>query len=62
VTPVRAYGLAFDAPVLGSADPWALALSGAAMIAIFRFKIAMIPTIADCSGVGIVIYLAGVIA
>ncbi len=29
---------------------------------IFRFKIGMIPTIAGCSGVGIVMYLAGVIA
>jgi chromate transporter len=61
VTPVRAYGFAFDAPVLGSADPWALALSVAAMIAIFRLKIGMIPTIAGCSGTGIVLYLAGVI-
>jgi len=62
VTPVRAYGLAFDAPVLGSADLWALALSVAAMIAIFQFKIGMIPTIAACSGAGIVLYLVGVIA
>ncbi len=62
VTPVRFSGLAFDAPVLRSADPWALALSVAAMIAIFRFKIGVIPTIAACSGAGIVLYLAGVIA
>ena len=61
VTPVRFYGLAFDAPVLWSADPWALALSVAAMIAIFHVKIGMIPTIAACSGAGIVLYLAGVI-
>ena len=62
LTPVRAYGLAFDAPVLASVNPWALALAIAAIIAIFRFKTGMIPTIAGCSGVGIVLYVAGVIA
>jgi hypothetical protein len=31
------------------------------MIAIFHLKIGMIPTIAACSGAGIVLYLAGVI-
>jgi len=48
--------------VLGSVDPWALALSVVAMVAIFRFKIGMIPTIALCSGTGIVLFLAGVTA
>src|SRR4029077_3984634 len=37
--PVRSYGFAFDAPQLTSVDLWALALSTAAMIAIFRFKV-----------------------
>ncbi len=36
--PVRTLGLSFDAPVLASLNPWALALSAATMIAIFRFK------------------------
>ena len=62
VRPVRGFGLAFEAPVLGSVDPWALALSVVAMVAIFRFKIGMIPTIALCSGTGIVLFLAGVTA
>jgi len=62
VRPMRGFGLAFEAPVLGSVDPWALALSVVAMVAIFRFKIGMIPTIALCSGTGIVLFLAGVTA
>src|SRR5207302_1939074 len=36
VRPVRGYGMSFDMPLIGSVDPWALALSVAAMIAIFR--------------------------
>jgi chromate transporter len=60
-TPVRSYGLSFDMPVLASVDPWALGLSIAAIIAIFRFKIGMITTLLACSAVGIVLHLAGVI-
>jgi chromate transporter len=60
VTPVRAYGLAFDAPVLASADLWAGALTVAAIIAIFRFKTGMLWTLAACSAAGIALYLIGV--
>ncbi|WP_114944620.1 chromate efflux transporter [Microvirga calopogonii] len=60
--PVRSLGLSFDAPVLASVDPWALLLSAAAVIAMFRFKAGMIPTLAACSAAGIVLYLLGVIA
>jgi chromate transporter len=59
--PVHAMGLGFDAPVPASLDPWALALSAAAMIAVFRFKVGMIPTLLTCSVVGIVLHLAGVV-
>src|SRR5437588_8054065 len=41
VTPVRAYGISFDMPVLASVDPWALVLSLGAVIAILRFKAGM---------------------
>jgi chromate transporter len=61
VTPIRSYGLSFDMPVLTSVDPWALALSLAAIIAIFRFKAGMIPTLAACCCIGIVLYLVGLI-
>jgi chromate transporter len=62
VRPLRAaYGIGFDAPVMSSGDPWAFALSLAAGIAIFRFKIDMIPVLAACSAAGIALYLAGAV-
>jgi chromate transporter len=61
-TPVRSYGLSFDMPAFASVDPWALALSIAAIIAIFRFKVGMITTLLACSAVGIALHLAGVVA
>jgi chromate transporter len=61
VRPLRAYGVGFDAPVLSSVDPWALALALAAGVTIFRFKIGMIPVLAACSAVGILLYLAGAV-
>ena len=60
--PVRGMGLSFDAPVLASVDIWALLLSAAAVIAMFRFKVGMIPTLAACSVAGIVLYLLGAIS
>ena len=46
-------GLSFDAPVPASLDPWALALSAAAVLAIFRFKAGMIPTLLACAVLGV---------
>jgi chromate transporter len=57
--PVRGFGFSFDAPVLPSLDPWALALSAAAIVAIFRFKAGMIPTLLACSAAGIVLHAIG---
>ena len=59
---VTGFGLSFDAPVLSSLDPWALILGVAAVIAIFRFKVGMIPTLAASSAAGIGLYLLGVIS
>jgi chromate transporter len=59
---VRGFGLAFDMPVLASVNPWAFALSLAAIVAIFRFKAGTIQTLAACSTAGIVLYLAGFVA
>jgi chromate transporter len=59
--PVNGYGVSFDAPVFSSVDPWALALSVAAIVAIFRVKAGMIQTLAACSAVGILLHLAGAI-
>ena len=60
--PLRGYGLGFDMPVLTSLSPWALVLSVAAMIAIFRFKAGTIRTLAACSAAGILLYLVGLVA
>ena len=56
---VRLFPLSFDAPVLSSIDPWAFVLAAAAAIAIFRFKVGMIPTLAACCAGGIILHLAG---
>jgi chromate transporter len=59
--PVHGYGFAFDMPVLTSLRPWALTLSLAAMVAIFRFKAGTIQVLAACSASGIVLYLLGIV-
>ena len=56
------FGLSFDSPVFASVNAWALLLSIAAALAIFRFKVGMIPTLIGCSLVGLGLFLAGVIA
>jgi chromate transporter len=57
--PVRVFPLSFDAPNVRSVEPWALALSIAAAVAIFRFKVGMIPTLAACCVAGMALYLLG---
>jgi len=61
VRPFRGLLLSFDAPVLSSADPWALTLAVAAAIAIFRFRAGMIPVLAACCAAGVALYLAGAV-
>jgi chromate transporter len=61
VQPLRVYGLGFDRPVWSSIDPWAFVLSLAAALAIFRFKIGMIPVLTACSLAGVLLYLAGAV-
>jgi chromate transporter len=60
--PMRSFGLAFDAPKIASVDPWALVLSIAAAVAIFRFKVSMITTLGACCVVGMILYFVGAIA
>jgi chromate transporter len=54
--------VSFDMPVWESINLWALLLSGAAIIAMFRFKVGMLPTLAATSLAGIVLYWVGMIA
>jgi chromate transporter len=52
----------FDMPVLASVDLWALAISAAAIIAMFRMKVGIFTTLGGASAAGIALHLAGVIA
>jgi chromate transporter len=61
VRPFRVLGVGFDAPVLTSVNGWAVVLSVAAVIAVVRFKAGMLQTLAACAGIGVFLYLAGLI-
>ncbi|MGA1807907.1 MULTISPECIES: chromate efflux transporter [Sphingobium] len=54
--------ISFDLPVLTSLHLPALVLAAAAAVAVFRFKIGMIPTLAATSAAGIAIYMLGLIS
>jgi chromate transporter len=56
------FGLSFDSPVFASVNAWALLLSAAAILAIFRFKVGMIPTLIGCSLAGLGLFLVEAIA
>ena len=58
LTPVHWLGLSVDVPVLSSLDIPSAAISIAAAIAIFRFKLGMIPTLLASSLAGVVLFLA----
>jgi len=62
VDPIRLFPLSFDAPRLSSVDPWALVLSIAAIVAIFRFKMGMIPTLIGCCSAGLLLHFAGALS
>ena len=51
--------LALEIPDPTSLDPYALALSAAAILAIFRFKAGMIQTLLACAAGGILLHVAG---
>ncbi|MEP0323077.1 MAG: chromate efflux transporter [Bauldia litoralis] len=49
-------GLARPAwPVWGSVDPWAVGLMVVAIVALFRFRLGVIPTLAICAGLGLLV-------
>jgi chromate transporter len=49
----------FEMPVLASVNVWAALLTIAAITAVFRFKIGMIPVLAGCALAGLLLHLAG---
>ncbi|TWB10102.1 chromate transporter [Nitrospirillum amazonense] len=59
VTDLKAFGLVLEIPVLASSNVAALLLTAAAVVAVFRFKVGMIPVLAACSVAGLALRLAG---
>jgi chromate transporter len=57
--PQRGFGLRFDVPVLASLDVWNLLLATGAAVAIFRFKLGMIPTLALACVAGVALHALG---
>ena len=57
--PVQLGPINFEAPVLASLNPWAALLSAIALLAVFRFHIGMIPTLAGASLAGFALYVLG---
>jgi chromate transporter len=57
--PLRGLGLSFDMPVLASIDVWSLLIAAGAAVAIFRFKLGMIPTLALACVAGIALHAVG---
>lgn len=54
--------LHFDLPLLASVDLWALAISTAAIVAMFRLKVGIFTTLGGASAAGVALYLTGVLA
>ncbi len=59
VVTVNGFGLSFATPVLVSIDPWALLLAAGVMIAVFRFNIGVLQTLAAYTAAGVLLYLFG---
>jgi chromate transporter len=57
--PVHAFGLHFDAPLPASVDLSALLLSAGAALAIFRFNLGLLPTLAGAAVAGMALYVLG---
>ena len=58
MVPWHKYGFALDIPVLTSIDVFATVLAVAAALALFRFKVGVIPTLLGCSIAGVALILA----
>jgi chromate transporter len=58
VREVATFGMSLEIPVLATVDPAALVLTLAAVVAVFHFRIGMIPVLAACSAAGVFYFLA----
>ncbi|MBW8785450.1 MAG: chromate transporter, partial [Novosphingobium sp.] len=61
VMPIRLWPIHVDLPVPASVDPWALALSLAALVAVFRLRAGVLTTLAVSAALGVVLYMAALI-
>src|SRR5206468_11767227 len=61
VRPLNTGPIHFDMPLPTSVDLWALAISVAAMIAMFRLKVGIFATLGGASAAGIALVLAGIL-
>ena len=59
VNEVRLPGVTLDVPVPGSLRVASLVLTAGALLAVFRFKAGMIPTLAACAALGVAYHLLG---
>jgi chromate transporter len=55
VQTIEVMGASPELPVLSSVNGWAALLAAAAMLAMLRFKMGMIPTLGACASAGIAI-------
>jgi chromate transporter len=55
--PISGFGLDFSVPSFASVDPWALAIAIVAAIAMFRFGLGMVVTLAASCAIGTIPYL-----
>jgi chromate transporter len=53
------FGLRLQVPIITTLSVETLVLATGAMLALFRFKLGMIPTLAACSAIGLILYLLG---
>jgi chromate transporter len=56
VREVSVFGIQQDVPMLDSVNVLSLLLTLAALVAVFRFKVGMIPVLAVCSAVGLALH------
>ncbi|WP_448207139.1 chromate efflux transporter [Azospirillum sp. sgz302134] len=59
--PWRFAGATLDLPVLGSVNLPALLLTIGAVLAVFRFKVGMVPVLGTCALIGMALHLTGVV-
>jgi chromate transporter len=59
VNGIRLSGVTLDVPALGSLRVASLILTTGALLAVFRFKAGMIPTLGACAALGVAYHLLG---